>query len=182
MFNSTTAFVIVDVQQALCFGECAAYDSARVIDRINIVSRKARKAGAPVVFIRHESLSAPLVHGSAGWQLASTLETRDSDITVRKSASDAFHRTELREILERLGVKRLVVSGLQSEFCVDSTVRRALALGFPVVLVSDGHSTIDSRLLSAAQISAHHNLTLENLGSYGPRVTLCTAEDLSFDA
>lgn len=64
---------------------------------------------------------------------------------------------------------RLVVCGFQSEFCVDTTTRRALALGYPVTLVADGHSTTDNGVLSAAQISAHHNATLTNIVSFGPR-------------
>lgn len=178
--HRSSAFVVVDVQQALCFGEYAAYDAERVIDRINVVSRKAREAGAPVVFVQHEEASAPLLHGSAGWKLASGLVTRDGDIHVRKSASDSFHETGLAAILEHYAVKHLIVAGLQSEFCVDSTVRRALALGFPVTLVSDAHSTMDSSVLTAAQIAAHHNLTLANLGSYGPRVKLLRAEEVGF--
>jgi len=74
-----------------------------------------------------------------------------------------------------------VICGLQSEFCVDSTTRRALALGYPVTLVSDGHSTLDNGVLTAAQISAHHNQTLATLDSYGPRVTTVLAEDVRFD-
>ena len=43
---------------------------------------------------------------------------------------------------------------------MDCTVRRALALGYLVVLVSVAHSTVDNGVLSAAEISAHHNTTL----------------------
>jgi len=70
---------------------------------------------------------------------------------------------------------------LQSEFCVDSTVRGALAHGYPVTLVSDGHSTLDNGALRAAQISAHHNATLVNLGSYGPKVTAITANAFAIE-
>ena len=42
-----------------------------------------------------------------------------------------------------------------------------MALGYPVVLVSDGHSTVDNGVLSAAQISAHHNKTLASIESFG---------------
>lgn len=180
--HTKPALIVIDVQQALCFGEHAAYQSERVIERINRVSRKTRAAGAPVLFVQHESTADSLVYGSAGWQLAAGLETRDGDLYIRKSGSDSFHQTELAAVLERSGIGRLVVCGLQSEFCVDSTVRRALALGYPVILVSDAHSTVDSGLLCAAQIIAHHNLTLGNLCSYGPRAKPCPADAVLFDA
>lgn len=52
------------------------------------------------------------------------------------------------------------------------------ALGCPVLLVSDGHTTVDKAVLSAAQISAHHNVALANINSFGPRVTLTLAADV----
>jgi nicotinamidase-related amidase len=177
-----SALLVIDVQKALCAGPYAAFDSPRVIDRINLVSARAREAGAPVILIQHESQGGPLDRGTDGWQLADGLVAQDTDIRLDKAATDSFHRTELQAILQRLGIDRLVICGLQSEFCVDTTTRRALALGYPVTLVSDAHSTQDNGLLTAAQISAHHTLTLANISSFGPRVTPQTASDVAFES
>jgi nicotinamidase-related amidase len=76
-------------------------------------------------------------------------------------------------------ITELVICGLQSEFCVDTTTRRALALGYPVTLVADGHSTRDNGVLSAAQITAHHNHTLANISSFGPRARPVLADQIS---
>jgi nicotinamidase-related amidase len=175
----TTALLIIDVQRVMSEGPYTAYDVDGVIDRINLVSQRTRAAGAPVVVIQHETTGGKeMDHGTEGWQLALRLEVQPTDIRLRKKASDSFHQTELQETLQRLGVTHLIVCGLQSDFCVDTTTRRALALGYPVTLVSDGHSTLDNGVLSAAQIVAHHNVTLANLDSFGPRVTLVAAADV----
>jgi nicotinamidase-related amidase len=176
-----SALLIIDVQKALCTGRWAAFDIDRVIQRINAVAAKARAAGAPVVLIQHEDAEA-LRFGSEGWQLDERLAARPQDIRLRKTATDSFHRTELQALLQSRGVGQLVVCGLQSEFCVDSTVRAALALGYPVVLVADAHATMDNGVLSAAQISAHHNATLANIDSFGPRVTTTAAAELRIEA
>ena len=76
----------------------------------------------------------------------------------------------------------LAICGMQTDFCVDTTTRRALALGFPVVLVSDGHTTLSNKTLSASQIIDHHNETLSNIESFGNVVRLKTAEEVSFTA
>ncbi|RYH52643.1 MAG: isochorismatase family protein, partial [Alcaligenaceae bacterium] len=78
-----TAVLVIDMQQALCEGSGAAHDCAGTIERINTVTRKAREAGRPVVFIQHESEQGALVHGSAGWQLAQGLEVVEQDLCVR---------------------------------------------------------------------------------------------------
>jgi nicotinamidase-related amidase len=79
-------------------------------------------------------------------------------------------------------VKKLAICGLQSEFCVDTTTRRALALGYPVILVSDAHSTMNNSVLSAAQITAHHNETLANITSFGPRAVAVPSSEVKIDA
>ena len=93
----------------------------------------------------------------------SALLCQPEDIRVRKTTPDSFHKTEPQSLLQARNVETLVVCGLQSDFCVDWTVRRALVLGYPVVLVSVAHSTVDNGVLSAAEISAHHNTTLANM-------------------
>lgn len=176
-----TAVLVIDVQQALCTGEHAAFEADLVVERINGVTRKARAAGAPVVVIQHESQDGPLAHGSAGWTLARGLESLPTDVLLRKTATDSFHRTELHDLLQARGVTHLVICGMQSDFCVDTTTRRALALGYPVTLVSDAHTTTDNAVLTAAQITAHHNATLANIASFGPRATALRADEVRFD-
>lgn len=172
------ALLIIDVQQALCHGAYAAFESDRVIERINLAASRFRAAGLPVVFIQHEAADGPLRQGSPGWALADGLQVMAGDHRVPKTATDSFHKTELKPLLDRLGVDALAICGLQSEFCVDTTTRRALGLGYPVTLITDAHSTQDNGVLTAAQISAHHTETLANITSFGPRVTPCMAADL----
>lgn len=177
-----SALLIIDVQRALCTGEYAAFEADRVIDRINMVSQKARAAATPVIVIQHEEAGGPLAHGTEGWQLAEGLEVLPGDIRLRKRATDSFHETPLHAMLQDQGVTQLVICGIQSEFCVDTTTRRALALGYPVTLVADGHSTMDNGVLTAAQIASHHNVTLANITSFGPRVRAIVASELSIEA
>lgn len=174
------ALLIIDMQKALCSGDEAAFDIERVIDRCNLLATKAREEGAPVILIQHEEDQGSLRFDTAGWQLDERLLVHPDDRRLRKTATDSFYRTNLQSILQSHGIGRLVICGLQSEFCVDSTVRAALALGYPVTLASDAHSTVDNGVLSAAQISAHHNTTLAHLGSYGPRATTTYAAQVSF--
>jgi nicotinamidase-related amidase len=178
----TTAILVIDVQQALCTGAEAVFDIIGVIERINAIGAKARAVGAPVVLIQHEQADGPFKFGSDGWQLATGIQARSDDVRVRKTTPDAFNRTELHALLQEKGVTQLVICGLQTDFCVDTTVRRALGLGYGVVLVADAHSTVDNGVLSAAQIIAHHNATLSNITSFGPRARLIRAEEIRIGA
>lgn len=177
---TNAALLVIDVQHGLCTGEYAAFEAAALIQRINTLARQARAAKAPVIWVHHEEAEGLLQHGSAGWQLAAGLETGAKDILLRKTTSDAFLRTGLERLLKVHDIETLVICGLQTEYCVDTSTRRALALGYPVVLVSDAHSTLANEHLSAAQIIAHHNTTLSRIDSFGPRATLVSAADVRF--
>ncbi|MDM8348732.1 cysteine hydrolase family protein [Pseudomonas sp. sp1636] len=174
----TTALLIIDVQQALCTGAEAAFDIDRVIARINRVAEQARAAGLPIVLLQHEESHGSLRFGTQGWQLAEGLVTSPDDLRMRKSTPDSFLRTDLNQRLQEWQITRLLICGLQSDYCVDTTTRRALALGYEVVLVADAHSTVDNGVLCAAQITAHHNATLANITSFGARAVVVPAADV----
>lgn len=176
----SAVLLVIDVQQALCFGEEAAYDSARLIERINQLSEKARRAGVPIVMVQHEEDEGPLARGGEGWALARGLVLDGSELLLGKRASDAFHDTGLQQELAGRSVTRVVICGLQSDYCIDSTTRRALGLGYEVTLVSDGHSTCDNGMLAAAQISAHHTQTLSAIGGYAHRLRPQAAAEVTF--
>ena len=179
--NTTTALLIIDVQAGLCSGPYEVFESARVIGNINLLSQRMRERGLPVVVVQHEEDEGTLELDSPGWQLAEGLVTTPQDVFIRKAASDAFQNTELHAQLKARGVTNLIVCGMQSDFCVDSTVRRALALGLPLTLVSDAHSTLDNSVLKAEQIIAHHSETLSQLSSYGVRAQLRTTGEILSD-
>lgn len=175
-----TALLIIDVQYDLCSGNTPCFDIDNVLQRINGLSRAARDAGVPVVLVQHEDSDLP--YQSQAWQLEPRLLTDENDLRVRKTTPDTFLRTDLAELLQARGVEHLVICGLQSDYCVDTTTRRALAQGYAVTLVSDAHSTVDNAVLSAAQISAHHNAVLGSISSFGQRARLLTAADVRFAA
>lgn len=173
-----TALLIIDMQQGLCEGEGRAWETAEVIARINRVAHRLREAGAPIVFIQHESTSGYLEHGTREWQLADGLEVQPGDLRVRKKTPDAFLNTDLEALLKARGVEELIVCGMHTEFCVDTSTRRALALGYPVTLVADAHTSAGNAVLSAPQVIAHHNATLTNIASFGPRARVVASADV----
>ena len=176
----TTALLIIDVQQALCSGEYECFEIGRVINTINDLSARARKTGVPVVLIQHEESGSPLAHGAAGWQLAEGLETSPKDLRVRKTTGDSFYQTNLQKLLPKEDFERLVICGLQTDYCVNATVRQALKLGYDVVLAGDAHSTVDNGNLTAEDIIAEHNKDLKRLTGSVARIDVVPAKDIHF--
>ncbi|MGO7690285.1 isochorismatase family protein, partial [Rhizobium ruizarguesonis] len=86
---------------------------------------------------------------------------RQAEVVVRKKIADSFFETDLGERLGERSVTHLVFGGCMSQFCVDTTVRRAVSLGYDVTLIADGHMTGDTATFTSSEIIAHHNETLD---------------------
>lgn len=178
--SMTSALIVIDVQRALFETTPAPADADAVLARINTLTDRARACGAPVIYVQHEAPGSPMDYGLPAWQLDTRLQPADGDIRVRKTTPDSFLRTDLADVLAEAGVTRLVVCGYASEFCVDTTVRRAAALGFPVTLAADAHTTQDKPHAPGAQIRAHHNATLSSIASFGVKIAAIPAADIVF--
>jgi nicotinamidase-related amidase len=134
-----------------------------------------------VIFIQHDGFAEEgLAPGSPGWQIHPALIREESDLVIRKTACDAFYRTALAETIKKLGAKQFIATGYATEFCVDTTVRRAASEGFDVVVVSDAHTTKDRPTMAAKEIIAHHNSTLGNLEQPDNPLRLRAASEIEF--
>jgi len=174
------ALLIIDMQRGL-FGEMPEpWEAEQVVTRINTLAARARAAGAPVIWVQHEN-NGILSHRSEGWELLGDLVTAAGDLFVRKTTPDSFLRTDLEDLLTARGIDDLVVCGYATEFCVDTTARRAAALGYSVLIASDAHTTQDKPHATADQIRAHHNATLPEIASFGPRIEAIPSGEISFD-
>jgi nicotinamidase-related amidase len=174
------ALLVIDVQHVLFNGQRRPFEADEVIDRINALTARAREAGVPVVLVQHEYPGSPMEYGSENWQFVKNLVILPGDVTVPKSSPDSFLRTNLGKLLQQWETEQVVVCGYASEFCVDTTVRRAAALGYSVALASDAHTTHDKEHASGAQIRAHHNATLPNMTSFGVKIAAIPCAEITF--
>ncbi|WP_427912654.1 cysteine hydrolase family protein [Ramlibacter sp. MMS24-I3-19] len=175
-----SALLVIDVQRALFDAGPRPFEADAVVGRINVLAARARRSAAPVIFVQHETPASALELGSSGWRLANGVDAQPGDHSVRKATADSFQGSTLKEILDTFRISHVVVCGYASEFCVDTTVRRAAALGYAVTLASDAHTTHDKAHASAASIRVHENATLPEITSFGPVIRAVASDDIAF--
>jgi len=176
---SRTALINVDIQN--CFIEgypISAPDGLVVLERINRLAAACRKAGILVI---HASIvvrpdgsnlgvlgefSQPvkegiLNKGSESAALHKGLLIDPRDILLDKPRFGAFHGTDLELILRSRGIDTLIVSGVATNVCCETTAREAAVRDFHVFFLSDGTATAPMGNLSAEQLQ---NATCTTLG------------------
>src|SRR6187399_3641617 len=79
-----------------------------------------------------------LIRGEAGHDIIPELYPLDSEIVIDKPGKGAFYATELGDVLQRYGIENLLVCGVTTEVCVNTTVREANDRGYRCVVLADG--------------------------------------------
>jgi nicotinamidase-related amidase len=162
-----SALVVIDHQKVMFENpNLQPFDGAPVTERIAALIATARALGIPIFFVQHDggpnSAFHPAKPAFAFHDKVAPLP--GEDVTV-KTKSSAFHGTDFDAKLKRAGIDHLVITGMQSEYCVTSAVRGAYERGYRITLVADGHSTFDSKVAKGGDIVAIVNDTTQ--GSFG---------------
>ncbi|OZB98341.1 cysteine hydrolase family protein [Paenibacillus sp. XY044] len=171
--SGSTALLVIDVQEGMFVPEYPVFDGEALLDKIQGLITGARSSGVPVVYIQHnEEPGEQLEPNSFAWQIQSRIAPAEGEIIVQKITPDGFHETDLQEKLESLGVQRLIVSGIQTDMCVEATSKRAGQLGYDVVVVEDAHTTYDQGSKTAREIIEEYNGMFRDFAKVQPAASI----------
>lgn len=171
LMGNRKALLVIDMQVGLFTPSTPRFDANGVIRRINSLSKTVRDNGDLVIFIQHDGTSESyLIPGTPEWEILPSLTSTPSDIIVTKTANDAFYNSNLQEVLDNNGITELIVTGCATDFCVDTTIRSALAKNYKITVVEDGHTTGNRPYLDAQSVIAHHNWIWSELSATAHKV------------
>ncbi len=154
--HSGIGLMIVDVQNAMFDCDGGVYNGEAVLGNIHELLQSARMHEVPVIFIQHTEQSGDYGKGSETWQIHENLSPLENEFVVEKNYWDAFQKTTLESVLKKLGLRKLIIVGMQTEYCMDTTIRNAFSRGYQLMGVKGGHTTFDSQVLKAVDVVHHH--------------------------
>lgn len=184
--KSNIALIIIDVQVIQFarekFDGKKVYEGDRLLKNIYTLTESARTANVPVIYLQYTGSDDSIIgKGKPLWEIHPRITPQPEDIIIAKDHADGFYHTDLHERLQSMGVTDLIIVGIQTEYCVDTTCRRAFSLGYNTILVSDGHSTVDSDIFQAHQIIEYHNYILGGGNPFAAKfVELKKTEEIKF--
>jgi ureidoacrylate peracid hydrolase len=169
--TSNTAVIMIDMQNSYYatdglrekLGYPPIWKLDETVEQCRLLLEDARSRGIPVIYTqgvkREDGADAtpryreafakaladfvPLSDDTAEWKSAIMDEVapRPGDIVIEKLRWCSFTYTDLEPILKKLGITRLIVAGLQTNVCVETTVRTALMRNYEVAVPEDAVST-----------------------------------------
>jgi len=176
------ALLVIDAQRYFLDADSHAFVPAApfVLGKVGEVLDYFRQKKLPVFFTYFATArgeedpvkkwwEGSVEEGSSGAELS--VEVVEGEPVIRKRAYSAFYDTDLEGMLKNKGLKKLLIAGVLSNLCCESTVRDAFDRGFEVYFLVDG---------TAAYNEAMHRGTLQNL-SYGFSSPLCVQNILNYD-
>jgi isochorismate hydrolase len=141
-----------------------------VLEDIQNVIQFCRQKNIPIIFTQHGHTDAAsdggalgewwgqvILHGTKDWKFIPEMKIESKDLVLQKKRYSAFFETDLEKFLRSEGIKDLIISGVMTNLCCETTARDAFMRDYRVFFLIDG---------TATGKEDHHLATLKNLG-YG---------------
>ena len=140
------ALIIIDVQNDYFpGGTCELYHPFEAEKVIQNLIAESRKINRPIVYIQHfnEPGDYFFLEGTKGAEISERIAPAPEDKVIVKHYPNSFLETDLDVYLKGIGAEKLIVCGMMTHMCVDTTVRAAMDYGYEVEVVADACATMD---------------------------------------
>jgi nicotinamidase-related amidase len=138
------ALIVVDVQESFRQRGIWEHNSnPRLVEQVNRLVDATHATGDLVVWVLHaEPGTGTVFDPASGYvRLMDGLVPREGDALVTKTAHNAFTTTNLHQVLTSHGIRELLITGIRTEQCCETTARIGSDLGFDVTFVTDATAT-----------------------------------------
>ncbi len=165
-----SALLVIDVQDSFKASEKRWSSRSNLSFEKNVseLISAFRTTAQPIIFVMHSDKDAAFGVNSPYYKLMDFLDYQDSDLLLHKTTRSSFPNTNLDAELKKLGVEHLVVTGIQTEQCCETTTRHAADLGYSVDFVTEATLTFpikhwsEDKVLSCEAIIERTEYALAN--------------------
>ncbi|WLD94028.1 cysteine hydrolase family protein [Alkalihalobacillus sp. AL-G] len=165
--SRNTPFIVIDVQKTFDNPSWGRRNNPDAEDKIAKLIQYWRETGRPIIFVQHISEKADSLFYINGdtVQFKIQAKPKESEAIIRKHVNSAFIGTDLLQRLKEMKCKRVVIAGLTTNHCVETTTRMAGNYGLNPILVEDACATFDRQGPDGTNFTAEqiHEMTLVNL-------------------
>lgn len=144
-----TALLVIDVQQALV--GLHPYREGEFLSTIQQLLQTARNNNIEVIYVRHDGGAGDMIEANTeGWNIHEAISPMPGERIFDKNVNSAFRSTGLKEYLFEKGIDRLILTGMQTDYCIDTTCKVAFEYGYSVIIPKGATTTFDNKFLSGS--------------------------------
>jgi nicotinamidase-related amidase len=136
-----------------------------------------RKKQLPLFHVKHCSTTpgSPFTEGRSGNEFLDLTQPIKGEPVIKKNVNSAFIGTDLKQRLDDLGIKKLVIVGLTTDHCISTTTRMAGNFGYETYLLADATATFDKIGVNGEKYAAQliHDTALASLNKEFATVMNC---------
>ena len=148
--------LVIDMQKGLVDEDLYAFDT--FIDRTVRLVDTARKNSIEVIFVQHDAgLDSGMSIGDENFEIIDQVAPKEGEKVFIKTINSCFGNNEFKEYVENLDDKRLMIVGLQTNYCIDCTVKSAFERGFEVIIPEGTNSTFDNDYMTGETTVRYYN-------------------------
>ena len=148
--------LIIDMQEGLVDEELYAYDT--FLDRTVRLIETARKNHVEVVYVQHDAgPGSGMSAGDSAFEIAGQVRPAPGEKVFVKTINSCFGSKDFKEYMEQQEDKRLMIIGLQTNYCIDCTVKSAFERGFEVIIPEGTNSTFDNDYMTGETAVRYYN-------------------------
>jgi nicotinamidase-related amidase len=141
----TAALLVIDIQDNFkASPRWAQRNNPQFEANVTELIRAFRAAGRPVIYFLHSDSDPGWTTDSPHYRLMDFLDRRDDEMLLHKTSHNGFTTTQLGRVLQKQGVRRIVVTGIRTEQCCETTARVGFDLGYDVDFVTEATLTFPS--------------------------------------
>ncbi|SFJ49955.1 MULTISPECIES: cysteine hydrolase family protein [unclassified Bacillus (in: firmicutes)] len=142
-----TGLVLIDIQNDYFpGGRCELHEPLKAVENAEKVLDFFRKANLSVFHVQHISVKEGatfFLPNTEGVKIHPHVAPRKNEYVVQKNYPNSFRKTNLLQLLQREGIEHLVICGMMTHMCIDTTVRAASDLEFECTVIEDACTTKD---------------------------------------
>lgn len=163
--------LIVDTQNLIMNHDL--YEFETFVYRIKTLIKEARNNNIEVIYVRHDDgVGQKLTKGALGYEIYEEFQPMPNERVFDKNVNSAFRDTGLLEYLHEKGEDTIIIVGLQTDYCIDATVKCGFEHGLKMIVPANTNSTFDNAYMTAEKSYRYYNEFMWN-GRY--------AECISFE-
>ncbi len=148
--------LVIDTQKLITNDKLYMFD--RFTANVKSLIAAARASSAEVIFVRHDDgVGTALTKGAEGYGIYDGFKPLDGEKIFDKTVNSAFHQTGLTEYLKARGKNEIMTVGLQTDYCIDATIKCGFEHGFKMIVPEYCNSTFDNDFMSAETSYHYYN-------------------------